>query len=161
MEDSLLVDGEDLGSLVIDALVNEDSLDDGSGSPLDTTVVSVDIFVDDGTGHSDVSVSDDSSDSVDNSGLSVSESVDDFGVMGELASESVISGNSDIGVDCGQVVDVVRDDASIGLGDGEDGVDNTVDSDDLSSDLTDNLARASANSTIEGVVTSLSARSKS
>jgi hypothetical protein len=70
MDNSLLVDGEDIGSLLDEGSVDEDLLEDVLGSPLDLAVVLVDDVVDDGSGDSDVLLSVDGSDLSDDSVLS-------------------------------------------------------------------------------------------
>lgn len=65
IDDSLLVDVEDVFLLLFKSLVDEDLLDDVFGSPLNVTVVFVDGSVDDGSGNSDVVVLDLSSDLAD------------------------------------------------------------------------------------------------
>jgi len=69
LDDSLLVEGEDLSSLVVESLSDEDLSDDVLGSVVDSTGISVDVLVSDRSWNSDVLSSDDVSVSVDNSVL--------------------------------------------------------------------------------------------
>jgi len=143
VDDSLLVDGEDFGSFVFNVLCNEDLLDDGSGSPLNSSVVSVDLSVDNWSWNSDVSVSDNSSDSVDNSSLLVSESVDDSLFSGELSLKMDV----DSGVQNSEVVDMVRD-VVVRVGNGENSSDLASDVVDSSSESSDDSLGALANSSV-------------
>jgi hypothetical protein len=84
IDNSLFVDGQDVVSLFIDASVDEDSLDDVSSSPLDSTVMTI-----------DMSVSVNVSDSCDDSVLSEVEPVDS--AVGSSKESSELSNSLSIG----------------------------------------------------------------
>jgi hypothetical protein len=142
VKDSLLVDGEDIFSLLVDGSVDEDLLDNVSGSPLDMAQMRVDMPVDDGSGDSDVLISVDSSDSGDDSVLSQVEEVDLVVGSGQEGSEflgtgvgvSVDSVGSvgnvvpvcELGVNVGHGIELMGDAATSWLSDGDDGVDSTA-----------------------------------
>lgn len=92
VDDSLLVDVEDVFLLVFNGLVDEDLLDDVLGSPLDVTVVLVDGLVDGGSGNSDVVVLNLSSNVVDQLVLSDVKDVDLVVGLGKQSFELSDSG---------------------------------------------------------------------
>lgn len=170
VQDSLLVEGEDVGSLVIEALADEDLLDDVSGSPLDSGGVAVQVLVDSGSGDSDVLLSVESSDSGDDSVLSEVQDVDLVVGLSEESLELLDSvgigltgdggGNLDGGnlsVDVSQSVDSRGDGASSGDSDGGNSVDVARDVVLEGGEGRDDLRRATADLAVEGVVASLSA----
>ena len=165
VDNSLLVDGEDRSSLLGKRSVDEDSLDDGSGSPLDSAVVSVDGSDD---RDSNVPGSVHSSDSGDDSVLSHVQVVDSCVGSGDLSSivfdsvnggvMSVESGGRDGSVDSSQMVDITSNSRS---GKRNNSVDSSGDSVDLNSEGTDDLRRAGTDLSVEPVVAGLSARLES